>query len=322
MAITSIGYDGTIDESAWTSLMGGASRSTYGVSGGTAWKVNASPTLTRGVVISAGSGWGWGVYDTSDATVSLAGASISSGTRWDMVVARRSWAGTGGVTTFVMISGTSTMALPARSTTPGDVDDQPIALVQFTAGQSAPTAILDLRVWAGTGGGLVANELLARDYNTAIGTRICIDGEDWLSDITGTSQVWYRVSSPNAIQLYDAGIALSYAGSPALWTPFYVQAGSIANTTDANGYARITWPTAFPNGLLSIVVTNANDDMIGTGGTTFAASGNAALHGTASVGDKNSWVYVVHGFATGSNDGPVVRKKNLAHRLNYIAIGW
>lgn len=320
MAITSIGYDGTVDEADWTKLMGDAARSTYGVGGGTDWRVTAHPTLARGVSVATGSGWGWGVYDTNSATVSLAGATISSGTRWDMVVARRDWSGTGGSTTFAMITGTSSQTLPNRNKTPGDVDDQPIALVQFTAGQSAPTAILDLRVWSGTGGGLVGNELLCRDYNTDIGTRICIDGEDWLSDVNGNAQTWFRVSSPQAIQLYDAGNALSWNGSPTN-TPFYVQAGSIQQSTDGNGAARITWPTPFPNGLLTVVAFNGSDDMVGSGGATFASSGDS-VYGTPSVGDKTSWVYVMHGFASGSNDGPVVRKKNTAHRLNWIAIGW
>jgi hypothetical protein len=320
MAITSIGYDGTIDEADWTQLMGEAAQSTYGVSGGNDWKVTAHATLTRGVSIATGSGWGWGVYDTSSTTVSVAGASISSGSRWDLVVARRNWSGLGGSTSFVIITGTSTQALPSRNTTPGDIDDQPIALVQFTAGQSAPTAILDLRVWSGTGGGLVGNELLARDYNDAIGTRICIDGEDWLSDVSGTSQFWVRISTLKAIQLYDTGLALSWNGSPAN-TPFYVQAGSYRSTTDSSGYCRLIWPTPFPNGLLTVTAVNGDDDVLNCGGTTFAGSGNP-IHGTSALGNKTDWVYVVHGFASGNNDGPVIRKKNTVHRINWIAIGW
>ncbi|HEX9088399.1 MAG TPA: hypothetical protein VF867_12835, partial [Arthrobacter sp.] len=245
MAITSIGYDGTVDETEWTKLMGDAARSTYGIVGRNDWKVTAHPTLSLGVSVATGSGWGQGVYDTSSTTVSLSGASISSGSRWDMVVARRNWSGTGGVTSFAMITGTATKALPTRNSSPGALDDQPIALVQFTAGQTAPTALVDLRVWAGTGGGLVATEILARDYNADVGTRMFINGEDWVSGLNSSgAQTWIRISAMASVQLYALGGALLGSGATNA-TQFMIQSGSTVQTTDGAGYGRITWPSPF-----------------------------------------------------------------------------
>lgn len=318
MAITSIGYDGTVNEADWTKLMGDAARALYGVIGRNDWQVTAHPTLTRGVSINVGSGWGQGVYDTSDATVSLAGASISSGSRWDMVVARRSWNGVGGSTTFAMITGTSSQSLPSRNSDPGVLDDQPIALVQFTSGQSSPTSIIDLRVWSGNGGGMIAKDNLARNYNTQVGSRLVIDGADWVSIIDSSgAQAWSRQSSLNSIQLFDAASSLN-GGTPSSTTPFLVQSGTAVHTTDGAGYSRITWPTAFPNGLLSVTAINADDWSVGQ--EAFIVGSGNSVHGTAAFGNTTSWVYALCGQDPATKN--LVKLINKLHRVNWTAIGW
>jgi hypothetical protein len=318
MAITSIGYDGTVDESDWTKLMGSAA--TYGVADRSHWKVTTHATLTRGVSIATGSGWGHGVYDTSDATVSLAGATISSGTRWDMVVARRNWSGTGGSTSFAIITGTSTKALPVRNVIPGSLDDQPIALVQFTAGQSAATAIVDLRIWAGSGGGLYAQDILARDYTNGAGTRLFINGEDWVSttDASG-NQAWVRASALQSIQLFGNGAAL-VGGAPPAGTKFLVQSGTQQAVADGGGYSRVTWPVPFPNGLLYCAGMSGDDWATGGGGVNFASSGWEAGHGASGYGDRFSWVYAVLSQDAATKNYGRIGGKN--HRINWIAIGW
>lgn len=184
MAITNIGYDGSVNESDWARMIPSVGSSEYGVSGTTDWKVTAHATMDRGVNIATGSGWGHGVLSTSDATVSLQGASVSSGDRWDMVVARRNWSGTGGTTTFVIIQGSSSKTLPSRNNTPGTIDDQPIALLRFTAGQTAVQEIIDLRCWS-RNGGLVVKSDLALGYLTKLGARVKLNGEVWSYELLG-----------------------------------------------------------------------------------------------------------------------------------------
>jgi hypothetical protein len=318
MAITSIGYDGTVDEADWTKLMGEAARSTYGVGGKGDWKVTSHPTLDRGVVIATGSGWGNGVHDTSSTTVSLAGATISSGSRWDMVVARRNWSGTGGSTSFAMITGTSTRGLPSRENTPGTLDDQPIALVQFSAGQASAMSIIDLRVWPGEGGGLYAKDALARNYNTAVGTRMIIDGDDWVSVIDSSgNQTWSRQSSLNSVQLLASRGNL-FGGDTGNTTPFFIQSGSQVSSTDGAGYGRITWPTPFPNGLVSVIGMSGDDWALGEPSYVIS-SGNPA-HGTAAGGDKTSWVYTL--YVQNSSSKSFTHSINKLHRVNWIAIGF
>ncbi|MGZ4659699.1 MAG: hypothetical protein ACXVYB_00300 [Arthrobacter sp.] len=318
MAITSIGYDGTVSEADWTKLIGWASMAAYGVIGRGDWKVTAHATLSLGVSIAAGDGWGQGVYDSSSSTVSLAGASISSGSRWDMVVARRNWSGVGGSTSFAMITGTSSQSLPTRNTNPGTLDDQPIALVQFSAGQSAATAIIDLRVWSGNGGGMYAASPLAKDYNNQVGSRLVINGDDWVSTINSSgNQAWVLQSTMNSIQLFDTGASL-VGGNPANGTRFLVQSGTMTGTTDLAGYGRVTWPTAFPNGLLSVTAVTGDDWAAGAP-MFIAGSGNPA-HGTGAYGDKTSWVYALLGQDPSTK--VLGKMPSKLHRINWTAIGW
>jgi hypothetical protein len=190
MAITSIGYDGTVTESDWAQLIPLAGSSHYGVAETTDWRVTASTTLDRGVKVGVGQGWGHGVLDTNTTTITLQGEAVGSGSRWDMVVARRDWGGTGGVTSFVLIKGTATKALPARNVDPGNIDDQPLALVQFTAGSTAPTTIVDLRCYA-RNGGVVARDALALGYLQHAGAKVMIGNVLWSRDLDANgSPVW------------------------------------------------------------------------------------------------------------------------------------
>lgn len=178
MAITSVGYDGQVTEAQWAKMIGSVGGSDYGVVNAGDWKVSAHPTIDKGVNIAPGTGWGRGVYDTSDSTYAVTCPALASGTRWDLIAVKRNWSGTGGATTFDFVTGTSTKQIPAYTSDPGNLDYQPLALVQWTAGQTAPTAMVDLRVWA-SNTGLVAKDQLVQNYVTRIGTMMTIGATQW-----------------------------------------------------------------------------------------------------------------------------------------------
>lgn len=175
MAITSFGYPSTIEDSDWAQYIPFASRHGYGVVGATDWRVQVG-TGERQVLIGAGTGFGDGIVDhaASDETIAL--DAIASGTRWDLVVARRSWDSS--LTTFDSIIGGATRAIPARDATPGDAVDHPIALCQLVAGQSAVQQVVDLRVWYGTDGLYAVDELVLA-FLTDLGTQVQIAGRTW-----------------------------------------------------------------------------------------------------------------------------------------------
>nr|WP_274635526.1 hypothetical protein [Microbacterium bovistercoris] len=179
MAITSKGYSGTVNYADWAQLasMLGAQYSVLGVGALAA----SAGTGDREVKVSAGSAAGQGILDTSDAVASLTGAAVASGSRWDLVALRRDWTANdnAGESTLVLIQGSAAKAIPTREMGPGVKDDQPLWLVRFTAGQTAPQEFVDLRCWHGDGG-LAAKNLMARDYLTRIGTRVWIQGITWV----------------------------------------------------------------------------------------------------------------------------------------------
>jgi hypothetical protein len=183
MAITSVGYDGQVTEVQWALMIAAVGSADYGVIGIGDWNVVAHPTTAQAVNIAPGSGWGHGVYDTSDSTVTVQCPTISSGTRWDLIAVNRNWQGAGGATTFGYVQGTSAQAMPAYTSDPGNIDNQPLALVQWTAGQTQPTAIVDLRVWAGSGFS-VAKDKMALQYLNRLGTEVLIGQVSWRSIIT------------------------------------------------------------------------------------------------------------------------------------------
>lgn len=248
MAITSVGYDGTIDEVQWAQMIKKVGVSDYGVVGGTDWKVTAVTGGTRTVSIAVGKGWGHGVYDSIDANVTIALDAATSGFRWDLIAMRRDWTGTGGSSTIVKVNGTASKIIPTgRLSGPGVTDDQPLALVQITAGQTMPTAVVDLRCWAGNGG-MAAQDTLALSYLKAVGASCTVLGRAWrcFSDALGNLYWEDELKRGAAVTL---SMGTGWTGAPRAWTTsggdFIHVAGEMAYTGSAipaEGWVLATLP--------------------------------------------------------------------------------
>lgn len=208
----SVGYEGTVNEAQWASLMANAGGRSYGVLDASSWKVSAG-SADRELRIAPGTGFGHGVIDSSSATASLALPAIGSGSRWYCVVVRRDWQAN--VSVFDVLSGpTGAAAIPTRQTSPGTADEQPIALVRVQAGQSQIVEIRDLRVWGGDGGAY-ANDALVLQYLNRVGTQVRVGGVlcSRILDQFGNPQ-WAKTRAP-AQGVFVGATSNGGVGSPA-----------------------------------------------------------------------------------------------------------
>lgn len=192
MAITSVGYDGTVNEVEWSKMITRVGTAEYGVDGNSSFVVTPA-TGDRAISVSPGIAWGQGVLDTSNSAQNLLLEASTSGSRWDTVVIRRDWTPVRGVTSLVVLKGTATKAISnSRLWNPGVKDDQPIALVRVVAGSTAIQEIVDLRVF-GRNGDMFAKNDLARSYIGAVGSSMNVDGQMWHRVLNASgSNVWVK----------------------------------------------------------------------------------------------------------------------------------
>lgn len=256
MAINSIGYDGSVNEAAWAELVRGMV-SDYGVANESDWRVAARPApADRTVRVATGTGWGKGVLDTSTTNYDIQLDPVASGSRHDLIVARRTWTGVGGTTQFIAVKGgSSSTTLPGRQVNRGiDSDDQPLALVRVTAGQQQPTVVADLRVWAANGG-LVALDERVLQYLTQPGTEVAIGNRTWKRVMTsGTGSAWEIVGTRLRIGATGAPFIGSTPAASTLDTrDFFVITDNIV--LPVSGSSDVNWQIpggGFPNGILSV----------------------------------------------------------------------
>lgn len=191
MTITSIGYDGTVDEQAWAklSLALGARE---GVLGAGHWAVSVKSGADRTVSVASGSGFGHGVRDDSDAVVDVQLPVRTGAPRWDTIVARRDWAAN--TTSFQYLQGTTTQAIASGlNDNPGVIADQPIALVQITEGVQEPTAIVDLRTWPGK---VVFANTLPDPAKWTVGTIASVGADLYRRESPGGTPTWVKMFAP------------------------------------------------------------------------------------------------------------------------------
>jgi hypothetical protein len=297
----------------------------YGIRDPEDFKVTAHPSTPYAVNVADGGAWGHGIFDESDQVETVTCSPPAAGTtRWDLICLRRDWTpSAGGPTTVTKVEGGAVKQIPAgRNNTPGTLDDQPLALLQWTAGQTQPTANVDLRCWAGNGG-LTAMDDLALTYLDIPGATVLINGSLWHHTVsTSGTASWSKQTAFGKIPLFGQGNPLS--GTIGAGQEFLLQAGTTVNYYDNSGYARVTFPSPFPNGLLSILAMDG-DDWATNSSHTVAGAGQA--WGAEGFGIRQSWVYAGRaapgGFTAGAS--ALSSRAGMAgriHRINWIAIGF
>lgn len=132
MAVTSVGYDGSLTEGQFSRVMWalGKVSAEHGVT------LNLNTTVgagTRGIQVSAGQGVACGVLADSGAVETFnLDANANATTRIDYVVMRFNWADN--VTSIAVIKGQSSGAVPALTQTAGTLWEMPLARVAVRSG--------------------------------------------------------------------------------------------------------------------------------------------------------------------------------------------
>lgn len=194
MALTSIGYAGTIGPGGWVDIQRTIG-CRYAVVHPSHLRLGAT---TAGVTLSAGMAGGGGVYDRWDTESLVPLTKPGSGTAWWLIVIRRDW--TSLTTSLVAIpAGTSTpAALPARNTVMGGVDDQPLWLVPWSSSSATPAlaSAVDLRLIGRGPSNYVAVSDRVREYFSEAGATLRIGGRDWQCNLgAGDTLSWVQIGT-------------------------------------------------------------------------------------------------------------------------------
>ena len=188
MAITSVGYDGSVGESVWGGLAARFGSPEPGVAGDSDLDV----TLAGGdaVKVAAGTAYGWGVSDTTGGE-SVTLTRPPSGARHDLIVLRRDW--TTNTTALFVVQGGTERVLPETLNQPGVRADQPLALVQVPSEGSLVISD-DLRVTHGTAAVIRAEQAL---QSLPVGSR-AVDGAGrrWQRTAAGVAPDWEPPAPP------------------------------------------------------------------------------------------------------------------------------
>lgn len=270
MAISSKGYPGTIAPGADWALMQHVLGSHYCVSDVSSVRVTPKTNGTREVNIAAGLFGAWGIVDVNDATASVQ-LPLPTSTQYHWIWARRTWQGTN-LTTFTSSPAGATLptVVPTsspRNTTPGTIDDQPLALVSITAGQTVPVVVADLRwIGVGTGTKTVLSDL-ARTYATWSGPEFQQGDTRWLRTVNpaGTATIWREDAGPFKPKTLPVTTSLvtnhgDNGWSAAISQQMYNEAWRDGNTVTLTQLLRRSGSTITPS---SIGAVNTGVDHIG-----------------------------------------------------------
>lgn len=314
-------FKGSVNSAELALIFGQGAR--YAVLGGNDLKVTAG-TGDRGIAVLGPTdrparAWGDGVLSEWDPVnggeirANLNGAPVASGSRWDTLVIRRTWQPAStptGTAELMLLTGSSTKAISAQLTTDAGAttSDQPLYLVRFDATSTVVQEIVDLRVWAGAGGGLVANDPAALGYLTGVGTTVKVGATTWVRQLDGSgAEVWARETTMASDVMTTSNgdvqkVLNSLLGSAVTGPRAYqVRAGTFIGKSSGSGGVTVSFDPAFPNACVAVVPVNGHSD---------------AAHFTPEVNERSR-----SSFSYRTVRGSTVLT-GIQHRVDYIAIGY
>ena len=195
MPITSVGYDGSINETQW-SIMAPRLSMPYWVADTDTLAATIIKNADRTVELSPGPFGGVGVMDTLDAPERVTFEPVASGNRYDLIVATRDWQGVGGSTSLRVIKGGTKKAVPNFSRAPGTYDDHLLHLVHLQAGRTTPVAIYDLRGFGLNSRVQILDALALEGYKNWPGLQAQLGREEYTLQVDRT---WVRTGLISAV---------------------------------------------------------------------------------------------------------------------------
>lgn len=272
---TSLGYRGSIDEVNGARFFNRVGASQYGVAGRTDFAASVT-TGDRMLRLTAGTAWAHNIVDEMATAATIQLDAVGSGQRWDMIVLRRNTSTS--TTTLEVIKGTSTKALPARPASAHP--DQPLWLARVVAGQSTVQELVDLRVWASTGGATARDQMVLGYLDADPGAAIEIAGVTWQRRITtaGTAMEWAPVAGVETF--YPLANIANWdrtGGASVKMLPEGIRRVDLALIITRRG-SSVTYSTNQASGWTGIIPAEARGRLVGAGITAIHGYSPLYLH--------------------------------------------
>jgi len=214
----SIGYPGTIAPgTTWANMQWGLG-TRYFVYHQDNVRVTPVAGGTRQVSISAGYFGGWGILDQNDAPVTVSLPTVASGTKWFLIVARRTWQTTNATTFTYIDCGTSPVYPGTRNTSPGVIDDQPLAFVPLAAGSTVPGTPRDVRVMGTSPENQIINDDLALGYMAYLGVRLRLGTTQYVRGLNAAGNPVWQIENGAYGRDAITEATSSWGSSMAGWT--------------------------------------------------------------------------------------------------------
>lgn len=302
-----------------------------GVTGGMDFKVSYSSSFTLSVkagtahVAATSQGYYTQVMPV-DATVTLDTNSTAS-TRIDRIflaISDRDNSGTAEEAVIYVITGTAGAGVPATTTMTNTykatLELAQVSIPANTTTNLSAATITDLRTFVPVNS-LIPTTSSNRPSATSTwptnaaytGLGVYETDTKSLRFFDGTNWV------PSGIRYYNGTTAIAGSNSNISTSQILMQSGSNTGTTDANGFFTANFPSAFPNGIMSVVVTSGDTYL---GDVTSGLEPVMAGINSYTLSQFIVECYRLYGPVNGFNVAVMDKYATGPIRVNWIAIGW
>ncbi len=318
MAIVSAGYAGSVNDSQWA-LMSRFFGQDFGILN--LGELNCTnPAGTKNFNLSAGTLYGRGIMDVSDAVVNVAPTVPVSGGQWFLIVARRVWATK--TTSFIALPGPTTTtatptsrpaAYPAMQRNPGVQDDQPLWWVWVNASNTT-TVRFDQRIFSNGRvadfGAIPPTGFLTRGSQLTVeSVRMTIvdDGTAWkpiTMRVSGTTAQRNEATAAGMVaegmEWRDTTDNSDYVRGAASWG---LASGTKITAKQSSGSQTFSAETALAGLAISLTLEEAREVHLGLTFRRYSSTADVLINYTVKNNGVVIWDATTQGNSGGANSG-------------------